>query len=293
MKLYNKIQELINESESLKQKNNEVLGLAKNELSELVNTKANENLESLKNEFQGYLNGKLVEMPLIVKKNVKELVNNEKLTKEIHNELISQFDKQAITNALKQEIKNEIKSALDTLLSDRELQSELQQAKTEIISQTTSDTTNALTSKILGILETKLNAITESVIKNLDFSFLAAQPKAFFSVINENLKEMFLKELESEILKKYIKESIDNALKEEQKLKALRLAELKALCYLQVTLESHKVQLLQNALMIEADILNNKMKIENEIAYNLKRKELIAEGKLEDEAFKKYIFKVI
>ncbi len=39
MKLYNKIQELINESETLKQKNNEVLGLARNELSELVNTK--------------------------------------------------------------------------------------------------------------------------------------------------------------------------------------------------------------------------------------------------------------
>ncbi len=73
------------------------------------------------------------------------------------------------------------------------------------------------------------------MIKNLDFSFLRAQPKAFYSVINENLKEMFLKELESEILKKYIKESIDNAL------------------------------------MIEADILNNKMKIENETAYNLKR----------------------
>lgn len=68
MKLYNKIQELINESETLKQKNNEVLELARNELSELVNTKANENLASLKNEFQGYLNGQLVEMPLIVKK---------------------------------------------------------------------------------------------------------------------------------------------------------------------------------------------------------------------------------
>ncbi len=293
MKLYNKIQELINESETLKQKNNEVLGLAKNELSELVNTKANENLQSLKNEFQGYLNGQLVEMPIIVKKNVKELVNKEALTKEIHNELLSQFDKQAITNALKQEIKNEIKSELDNLLSDRELQSELQQAKNEIISQTTNDTTNALTSKILGILETRLNAITESVIKNLDFSFLSAQPKAFYGVINENLKEMFLKELESEFLKKFIKESIDNALKEAEKLKALRLAELKALCYLQVTLESHKVQLLQNALTIESDILNNKMKIENEIAYNLKRKELIQEGKLEDEAFKKFIFKVI
>ncbi len=124
MKLYNKIQELINESETLKQKNNEVLGLAKNELSELVNTKAKENLESLKNTFQGYLNGQLVEMPLIIKKNVKSLVN-----------------KQALTE----------------------------------------------------------------------------------------------------------------------------------LCYLHVTLESNKAQLLQNALMIEADILNNKMKIENETAYNLKR----------------------
>ncbi|GHS30078.1 hypothetical protein VN1155_10600 [Helicobacter pylori] len=274
MKLYNKTQEFINESESLKQKNNEVLELAKNELSDLINTKAKENLESLKNEFQGYLNGKLVEMPLIVKENVNELFNKEASTKEIHNELLSHFDKQAITNALKQELKTEIKTELDNLLSDRELQSELQQAKTEIISQTTSDTINALTSKILGILESKLNAITGSVI-------------------NENLKEMFSKEFESEILNKYIKESIDNALQEDERLKVLRLTELKALCYLQVTLESHKVQLLQNALMLEADVLNNKMKIENEIAYNLKRKELIEEGKLEDDAFKKFIFKVI
>ncbi|GAA9403802.1 hypothetical protein BTM420_12040 [Helicobacter pylori] len=220
-------------------------------------------------------------------------MNKQAISAEVKNELLSQFDKQAITNALKQELKSEIKTELDNLLSDRELQIELKQAKSEIISQTTNETTNALTSKILGILETRLNAITENVIKNLDFSFLAAQPKAFYSVINENLKEMFLKELESEILKKYINESIDNALKEAEQLKALRIAELKALCYLQVTLESHKVQLLQNALMIEADILNNKMKIENEIAYNLKRKELIQNGKLEDEAFKKFIFKVV
>ncbi|QQW94895.1 hypothetical protein [Helicobacter pylori] len=293
MKLYNKIQELITESESLKQKNNEVLGLAKNELSDLVNTKANQNLESLKNEFQGYLNGQLVEMPLIVKKNVKELVNNEVLTKEIHNELLSQFDKQAITNDLKQELKNEIKSDFNNLLSDRELQNELKQAKSEIVSETTSKTINALTSKILGILESKLNAIIESVIKNLDFSFLSAQPKAFYSVINENLKGMFLKELESEFLKKYIKEAVNNALNEAEQLKTLRLAELKALSYLQVTIESNKVKLLQDALMIEAAKLNNKMKLENEIAYNLKRKELIEKGKLEDELFKKNIFKVI
>lgn len=293
MKLYNKMQELINESETLKQKNNEVLGLARNELSELVNQKANENLESLKNTFKGYLNGQLVEMPLIVKENVKELVNKQALIEEVRNELLNQFDKQAITNALKQEIKNDIKSELDTLLSDRELQSELQQAKKEIVSETTKETTNALTSKILGILERQLNAITESVIKNLDFRFLASQPKAFFSVINENLKEMFLKELESEFLQKFIKESIESTLKEAEKLKALKIVELKALSYLQVTLESQKVQLMQNALMLEAEKLNNKMKIENDIAYNLKRKELIAEGKLEDEAFKKNIFKVI
>ncbi|GAA9299875.1 hypothetical protein TH0249_10360 [Helicobacter pylori] len=293
MKLYNKIQELITESELLKQKNNEVLGLAKNELSELVNDKSQQNLESLKNTFQGYLNGQLVEIPLIIKKNVKELINKQELSEEVQNELLRQFDKQEITNAIKQEIKNEIKSELNSILDNSELKSELQQAKNEIVNETTNETTNALTSKILGILESKLNAITESVIKNLDFSFLASQPKAFYSVINENLKEMFLKELESEFLQKYIKEVIDNALGETEKLKALKIAELKALCYLQVMFESHKVQLLQNALMIEADILNNKMKIENEIAYNLKRKELIQEGNLEDEAFKKNIFKVI
>ncbi|WRF04384.1 hypothetical protein KVC22_00995 [Helicobacter pylori] len=293
MKLYNKIQELINESETLKQKNNELLGLAKNELSELVNQKANENLESLKNTFQGYLNGELVEIPLIIKKNVKELIDKQALTQEIKKELLSQFDKPAITNALKQELKHEIKSELNTILSDTELQIGLKEAKNEIIAQTTSETTNALTSKILGVLKTNLNAIIESMIKNLDFSFLATQPKLFYSVINNNLKEMFLKELESEFLQKYIKESIDNALKEAEKLKALKIAELKALTYLQVTIESQKTQLLQNALMLEAENLNNKMKIENEIAYNLKRKELIAEGKLEDEAFKKNIFKVI
>ncbi|WQR89436.1 hypothetical protein JYQ86_01765 [Helicobacter pylori] len=293
MKLYDKIQELINESETLKQKNDEVLELAKNELSELVKEKANENLESLKNTFQGYLNDQLVEMPLIVKKNVKELVDKQALSAEVRNELLSQFDKQAITNALKQEIKNEIKSELDNLLSDSELNSELKQARYEIVTETTSKTTNALTSKILGVLEGKLNAITESVIKNLDFSFLAAQPKAFYSVINQNLKEMFLKELESEFLKNFIKENIESTLKESEKLKALKIAELKALCYLQVTLESHKVQLLQNALMLEAEILNHKMKIENEIAYNLKRKELIVEGKLEDAAFKQFKFRVI
>ncbi|MCQ2913113.1 hypothetical protein JT104_05760 [Helicobacter pylori] len=293
MKLYDKIQELINESETLKQKNNEVLALARNELSDLVKKKANENLESLKNTFQGYLNGQLVEMPLIVKKNVKELVDKQALIAEVRNELLSQFDKQAITNDLKFELKTEIKTTLEEILQDREFQAKLQQAKSEIVTETTSKTTNALTGKILGILESKLNAITESVIKNLDFSFLSAQPKAFHDVINENLKEMFLKEFEGEVLKKYIKETIENALNEAEKLKVLKLAELKALCYLQVTLESHKVELFQRALTLEAEILNNKLKIENEIAYNLKRKELIQEGKLEDEAFKQYIFKVI
>ncbi|WQS68951.1 hypothetical protein KVC42_00965 [Helicobacter pylori] len=293
MKLYNKIQELINESETLKQKNNEVLGLAKNELSDLINNKADENLENLKNIFQGYLNGQLVEMPLIVKKNVKELVNKEALSAEVRNELLSQFDKQAITNALKQELKSEIKSKLDNLLSDRELQSELQQAKNEIVSETTSETTSALMSKILGILESKLNAITESVVKNLDFSFLAAQPKAFYSVINQNLKEMFLKELESEVLQKYINSVIESYFKQAEKLKLLRETELKALCCLQVTLESNKVKMLQDALMLENQNTQNELKIQNEIAYNEKRKQLIAEGKLEDESFKKYIFKVI
>ncbi|GAA8611022.1 hypothetical protein HpDR69_00750 [Helicobacter pylori] len=293
MRLYNKIQELINESETLKQKNNEVLGLARNELSELVNQKSNENLESLKNTFQGYLNGELVEMLLIAKENVKELVNKQALTEEVRNELLSLFDKQAITNALKQELKHEIKSKLDNLLSDRELKSELQQAKSEIVSKTTSETTNALTSKILGILETKLNAITESVVKNLDFSFLKTQPRLFYSAISENLKEMFLKELESEYLQRYINSVIESYFKQAQRLKLLRETELQALCYLQLTLESNKVKMLQDALMLENQNKQNELKIQNEIAYYEKRKQLIADGQLEDESFKQFKFKVI
>ncbi|MGL2653346.1 hypothetical protein ACQJ63_07345, partial [Helicobacter pylori] len=235
----------------------------------------------------------LVEMPLIVKKNVKELINEEKLTKEIHNDLISQFDKQAITNALKQEIRKEIKSELDDLLSDRELQSELQHAKNKIVTETTNKTTNALTSKILGILESQLNAITESVVKNLDFSFLKTQPRLFYSAISENLKEIFLKELESEYLQKYINSVIESYFKQTERLKLLRETELKALCYLQVVLESNKVKILQDALILENQNMQNELKIQNEIAYNEKRKQLIADGRLEDEAFKHFKFKVI
>ncbi|ANT42788.1 mitogen-activated protein kinase 1 [Helicobacter phage Pt1918U] len=293
MKLYNKIQELINESETLKQKNNEVLRLARNELSELVKNKADENLESLKNTFQGYLNDQLIEMPLIVKKDVKELVSKEELMQETKNELLSQFDKQAITNALKQELKNDIKSELDTLLIDGELQSELKEAKKQIVTETTNEITNALISKILGILESKLNAITESVIKNLDFSFLKTQPRLFYSAINENLKEMFLNELKSEYLKEYINSVIENYFKQAERVKLLRETELQALCYLQVVLESNKVKMLQDALMLENQNTQNELKIQNEIAYNEKRKQLIAEGRLEDESFKQFKFKVI
>ncbi|WP_238377398.1 hypothetical protein [Helicobacter pylori] len=287
------MQELINESETLKQKNNEMLNLARNELSELVNQKADENLEIFKNEFQGYLNGQLVEMPLIVKKNVNELVNKQELIAEVRNELLSQFDKQAITNDLKRELKNEIKSELGNLLSDGELRIELQQAKKEIVSETTNETTNALTSKILGILETRLNAITESVVKNLDFSFLKTQPRLFYNAINENLKEMFLNELKSEYLKKYIDSVIESYFKQAERLKLLRETELQALCYLQVVLESNKVKMLQDALMLENQNTQNELKIQNEIAYHEKRKQLIADGQLEYETFKQFKFKVI
>ncbi|GAA7308385.1 hypothetical protein HpM063_03590 [Helicobacter pylori] len=71
MKLYNKIQEFITEIGTLKQKNNEVLGLARNELSELVKNKADENLKSLRKIFQGYLDEQLIGIPLIIKKMLK------------------------------------------------------------------------------------------------------------------------------------------------------------------------------------------------------------------------------
>ncbi|GAA8075366.1 hypothetical protein HpDR115_10960 [Helicobacter pylori] len=167
--------------------------------------------------------------------------------------------------------------------------------KLEILSQTIYPEVfgNALASQILGVLEGKLNAITESVVKNLDFSFLKTQPQLFYSAINENLKEMFLKELKSEYLQKYINSVIESYFEQAEKLKLLRETELKALCYLQVVLESNKVKALQDALMLENQNIQNELKIQNEIAYNEKRKQLIADGQLEDEAFKQFKFRVI
>ncbi|GAA9900584.1 hypothetical protein VN0785_09830 [Helicobacter pylori] len=72
-------------------------------------------------------------MPVIVKENVKGLVNKQALTKEKHNELLSQFDKQAPINALKQEIKNEIKSELDNLLSGSEFLQNALMLKADIL----------------------------------------------------------------------------------------------------------------------------------------------------------------
>ncbi|RKV03081.1 hypothetical protein DDP44_07330, partial [Helicobacter pylori] len=81
--------------------------------------------------------------------------------------------------------------------------------------------------------------------------------------------------------------------KQAERLKLLRETELQALCYLQVVLESNKVKMLQDALMLENQNTQNELKIQNEIAYNEKRKQLIAEGQLEDESFKQFKFKVI
>ncbi|EJB59803.1 hypothetical protein HPHPH36_0804 [Helicobacter pylori Hp H-36] len=76
-------------------------------------------------------------------------------------------------------------------------------------------------------------------------------------------------------------------------MKLLRETELQALCYLQVALEINKVKMLQDALILENQNIQNELKIQNEIAYNEKRKQLIADGKIEDESFKQFKFKVI
>lgn len=153
---------------------------------------------------------------------------------------------------------------------------------------------SAFFSSILGNLDTKHLSQAERSTFEEFLNYRSEKHQLSYSTKKALLKQCeALKELESEFLQKFIKESIDNTLKEAEKLKALKLAELKALSYLQTMQESYKVMLMQDALLLEAQNLNNKMKIENEIAYNLKRKELIQEGKLDDEAFKKNIFKVI
>ncbi len=293
MKLYNKIQEFLNTSQELKDKNAQALNLAKSELSAFVEEKAKQKLSEIKSEIRTSVSNEFLKLPTQVKANVKELVNQSELTAQIHAELLSQFNKQEIQDDLKRVLKFEIKSELESLLQTAELKNEIKAAQTNILIDTIASAEQNLKEKILKILESRLDKITESVVKNLDFSFLKTQPQVFYKAIKDNLKEMFLNELKSEYLQKYINGVIDGYFKQEQNLKLLRETELKALCYLQVVLEANKVKMLQDALMLENQNTQNELKIQNEIAYNEKRKQLIAEGKLEDEAFKKFKFKVI
>ncbi len=293
MQLYNKIQEFLNTSQELKDKNAQALDLAKSELSAFVEEKNKQQTSELKNEIQASVKNEFLKLPAQVKANVKELVNQNELTNQIHAELLSQFNKQEIQSELKRELKFEIKSELEGLLKTTALKNEIKEAQTDILINTIANTEQGLKEKILKILENRLDKITESVVKNLDFSFLKTQPELFYKAIKDNLKEMFLNELKSDYLQKYINGVIDSYFKQEQNLKLLRETELKALCYLQVVLEANKVKMLQDALMLENQNTQNELKIQNEIAYNEKRKQLIAEGKLENEAFKTNKFKVI
>ncbi len=293
MRLYNKIQEFLNTIQTIESKNAQALKVAKSELNEFVEEKANQRLSEIKNELNDSVASELLKLQKQVKTNVKELVNQNELNEEIHAELLNQFNKQEVKNELKRELKFEIKKELEDLLQTTELQNEIKSAQSSILMNTIASTEQDLKVKILGVLERNLDKITESVVKNLDFSFLKTQPQLFYSAINENLKEMFLNELKSEYLQKYINSVIESYFKQAERLKLLRETELKALCYLQVVLESNKVKMLQDALMLENQNTQNELKIQNEIAYNEKRKQLVADGKLEDESFKQFKFKII
>lgn len=293
MRLYNKIQEFLNAIQTIESSNAQAIEIAKNELSDFVKEKTNQRLNEIKNELNDSVSSELLKLQKQVKTNVKELVNQNELTREIHAELLNQFNKQEIKNELKRELKFEIKKELESLLQTTELQNEIKSAQSSIFIDTIASTEQDLKTDILGVLKRNLDKIIESVVKNLDFSFLKTQPRLFFSAINENLKEMFLNELKSEYLQKYINSVIESYLKQAEMLKLLRETELKALCYLQVALESNKVKMLQDALMLENQNTQNELKIQNEIAYNEKRKQLIAEGQLENESFKQYKLKII
>ncbi|WP_154418714.1 hypothetical protein [Helicobacter pylori] len=293
MRLYNKIQEFLNTIKDLENKNAQAIEAIKNELDYLVKKKVKECFNEVKNELNESILSELVKMPTQVKANVKELVNQNELTDQIHADLLNQFNKKEIKDELKRDLQFEIKKELEGLLQTTELQNELKSVQADILKDTITSTEQGLKTKVLSVLEGNLEKIIESVVRNLDFSFLKTQPEAFYRAIKDNLKEMFLNELKSEFLQEYMNSAIESYFKKAQRLELLREAELKALCYLQVTLESNKVKMLQDALMLENQTLQNDLKIQNEIAYNEKRKQLIAEGKLEDEAFKKFKFKVI
>ncbi|AFI03859.1 hypothetical protein [Helicobacter cetorum] len=297
MRLYNEIQELLRVNEENKQAQNNVLSLARNELVELVKSESNKAKDENKSALLATLNPMLKDevKKLKLKDEVKKLVSSSLDSKRIEsailNTLLEKFNTIEIERELKKQLRDRMLNEIEELLNKESLQEMIALERDEMKAGLKQENLSALRGFVTSYLNNHTEEIIKSVLKNMDFGFLKSQSKLFYPMIKDNLKALFLEELESEFLQNYILEVSSKLFDKVKKLEELKKIELKASFYLQSVLETNKVKLLQDALnLVERELLRE-VELKNALAYEKKKAELIKEGKLESEILKNKRYK--
>lgn len=304
MLLYNKLQEFQQSLERLENDNTKTYEYAQKKLK----TELSEALSEAENRISSELLNDLNTQEKQMQENVKEYALSlftqksdeivEKLTQTLPTDSIQEQVAQSLISNAEPNLNKAFKEFLD--LNAQDLSQSHRQELQEIITQKVREAVNA-----------NANSITQEVIKELDFSFLSSQPQVFYEVIINSMGELLTKKCENEYLQEYFKtmgKSIYDdiadleQLQEAEFLSQLHLVsmsgqnEYKSLCEVIHCLQEqemkekemqHKVIMLQKAQELEIQ------KLENAIALEAKRKELIESGAIPSDEIAIKSYKVV
>lgn len=304
MLLYNKLQEFQQSLERLENDNTKTYEYAQTQLKTELSEAISEAENRISSELLNDLNTQEKQMQERVKEYALSLFTQksdeivEKLTQTIPTDSIQEQVAQSLISNAEPNLNKAFKEFLD--LNAQDLSQSHRQECQQIITQKVREAVNA-----------NANSITQEVIKELDFSFLSSQPQVFYEVIINSMGELLTKKCENEYLQEYFKtmgKSIYDdiadleQLQEAEFLSQLHLVsmsgqnEYKSLCEVIHCLQEqemkekemqHKAIMLQKAQELEIQ------KLENAIALEAKRKELIESGAIPSEEIAIKSYKVV
>lgn len=304
MLLYNKLQEFQQSLERLRDDNTKTYEYAQTQLKTELSEAISEAENRIASELLDDLNTQEKQMQERVKEYTLALFTQksdeivEKLTQTLPTDSIQEQVAQSLISNAEPNLNKAFKEFLD--LNAQDLSQSHRQECQQIITQKVREAVNA-----------NANSITQEVIKELDFSFLSSQPQVFYEVIINSMGELLTKKCENEYLQDYFKtmgKSIYDdiadleQLQEAEFLSQLHLVsmsgqnEYKTLCEVTQSLREqemkekemqHKAIMLQKAQELELQ------KLENAIALEAKRKELIESGAIPSEEIAIKSYKVV
>lgn len=304
MLLYTKLQEFQNQLERLKNDNTQTYEYAqtqlRNELNELVEQESQRIGRELSEDLQ--------QQEGVIRSHIKAYAL------ELFNDKSPELIEQILTQLPITEISQ---NATDRVVENAKL--DLNKAFKEYLSLNAEDLSQAHRQELLEIITQKVreavnvnaNIITQEVIKELDFSFLSKQPQVFYEVIINSMGELLTQKCENEYLQEYFKTMGKTIYDDIKDLEEIKLAEFESLAHLlslkaqnqfqslsqavQLVAKAEQEELKHKQLMaqIKAQAELEQQKLENAIALEAKRKELIESGAIPSDEITIKSYKVV